>query len=477
MRLMFSHSIQSANLRWFILANVLLGTFMATLDSSIINVALPTISTQLKAALSIVQWVVVSYLLAIVSLLPIFGRLADLLGRKKVYSAGILVFTIGSALCGLSGNIWMLVGMRVLQAVGASMMMANNQAIIVSSFPITERGRALGLLGTFVALGSLSGPALGGFLISWVGWRSIFYVNVPIGVIGYLMAQIVLPVDKGKKEVSFDYMGSFLFTIGLIGILFAVNNGNDFGWISPVILISLFLGIILLAVFFFIELRLEHPLIDFSIYRNRVFMLGNFAAFLNFTATFANAILMPFYLQNVLHYPTSEVGLMMAFLPVCMAIAAPISGYGSDRFGPIWFTTVGLLLNTAGLLYLLSVTTHSTFWQIVPSLILVGVGTGMFQPPNNSFVMSSVRKEQIGIVNGLNALIRSLGMILGTSLSVLLLERLQASLLSGIANPTPYQSATSFVEAFHIVMATAAVISVCAAIISFSRKSYILAQS
>lgn len=462
----------SSHIRWFILADVLLGTFMATLDSSIVNVALPTISTQLNVTLSIVQWIVVSYLLAIASLLPIFGRLADMWGRNKVYSMGFLVFTLGSVLCGLCNTIGMLVGMRVFQAVGASMMMATNQAIIVSSFPVSERGRALGLLGTFVALGSLTGPALGGFLVSWVGWRYIFYVNVPIGIIGYLLANIILPADKDKKAASFDYKGSILFTMSLVGILFAINDGNVFGWNSPIILGSLLLGVILLLVFTLVEFRMENPLINFSIYRNRVFMLGNFSAFLNFAATFANAIIMPFFLQNVLHYSSLRVGLIMASLPVCMAIAAPLSGYGSDKFGPIWFATGGLLLNTLGYLFLLSVTTHSTFGGIIPSLILVGVGTGMFQPPNNSFVMSSVSKDQIGIVNGLNALIRNLGMIMGASLSVLILEKLQAAILSGIANPTQIQMDSSFVEAFHIVMAFVAGISVCAAIISFSRKNY-----
>jgi EmrB/QacA subfamily drug resistance transporter len=470
---MLNNIKNSPKARWFILADVLLGTFMATLDSSIVNVALPTISTQLNVTLSVVQWVVVSYLLAIASLLPMFGRLADMLGRNKVYSIGFLVFTLGSALCGMFNTIWMLVAMRVFQAFGASMMMATNQAIIVSNFPVSERGRALGLLGTFVALGSLTGPALGGFLVSWVGWRSIFFVNVPLGIIGYLLAQIVLPADKDKKEAVFDYKGSILFTVSLIGILFALNNGNVFGWSSPLVLVSFFVGVVLLFVFFLVEFRMENPLINFSIYRNRVFMLGNFSAFLNFGATFANAILMPFYLQTVLHYSSFRVGLMMAFLPICMAIIAPISGYGSDKIGPIWFATGGLLLNALGFLYLLSVTTHSTFSEIIPSLVLVGVGTGMFQPPNNSSVMSSVRRDQIGIVNGLNALIRNLGMIMGASLSVLILERLQGAILAGIANPTQIQTASSFVEAFHIVMAFMAGISVCAAIISFSRKSYL----
>lgn len=470
----FDRIKKSQNLRWLILANVVLGTFMATLDSSIVNVALPTISTRFRVDLSTIQWVVTAYLLAISSLLPVFGRLSDLLGRKRIYATGFLIFTAGSVLCGLSGNIWFLVGMRVVQAVGASMLMSNGQAIVVSSFPLKERGRALGLTGTVVALGGLTGPALGGFLVSWAGWRSIFYVNVPIGIIAYLAAQVILPPDTEKKEVAFDFKGSAFFTIGLIGTLFAVNHGEDFGWTSWTILVSLLAGIVLLGLFFYTELRVEDPLIDFSIYRNRPFMIGNLSAFLNFVANFANTMLMPFYLQHVLKYSTSRVGLMMAIFPVCMALLAPFSGYASDKIGPVALTTGGLLIKTGGLLFLLTVSIHSSFWQIAPGLILLGVGSGMFQSPNNSSVMSSVRRDQLGIAGGLNALVRNLGMILGASLSVLLFENRQAAFLSGVSHPTEYQTASTFVSAFHVVMLAAAVITFISAIISFSRKNYVL---
>ena len=307
MSYLYDRISKSPNLRWFILANVVLGGFMSTLDSSIVNVALPTISTNFKVGLSTIQWLVTAYLLAISSLLPVFGRLSDLWGRKRIYSTGFLMFTLGSILCGLAANIWFLVGMRVLQAVGAAMLMSNGQAIIVSIFPFEERGRALGLSGTVIALGALAGPALGGFLVSWAGWRSIFYVNVPIGIIAYLASQITLPADTEKKLVTFDYKGSTLFTLGLIGMLYAINNGHDFGWISWGILVPLTLGIVLLGVFFYIELRIEDPLIDFSIYRNRPFMIGNLSAFLNFVANFANTILMPFYLQRVMNYSRGVV--------------------------------------------------------------------------------------------------------------------------------------------------------------------------
>ncbi len=474
---LYSRINQSPNLRWFIFAVVLLGGFMSTLDSSIVNVALPTISTKFKVDLSTIQWIVTAYLLAISSLLPAFGRLSDLFGRKKIFSTGFLLFTIGSALCGLSGNIWFLVGMRVLQAVGASMLMSNSQAIIVSCFPFEERGRAMGMTGTVIALGALTGPALGGFLVSWTGWRSIFYVNVPIGIFAYLVARIILPADTEKKEVAFDYKGSALFALGLIGLLYAINNGQDFGWTSLSILISFVSGIVLLGVFFYAELRVEDPLIDFSIYRNRPFMIGNLSAFLNFFANFANTMLMPFYLQQVLNYSTSMVGLMMAIFPVCMAILAPISGYASDKMGPVALTTGGLFINTGGFLYLLTVTTHSTLWQIIPGQFLLGVGTALFQSPNNSSVMSAVRRDQVGIAGGLNALVRNLGMILGTSLSVLLFENRQTALLTGIFQPTEYQTASAFVSAYHIVMFVAAGIMLIAALISLNRRGYALKEN
>ena len=216
---------------------------MATLDSSIVNVALPTISGQLQADLATLQWVVTAYLLTISSLLPVFGRIADLLGRRRVFSFGFLVFTLGSILCGLAPSIWVLIGMRILQAIGASMLMANSAALIIANFPPKERGRALGLTGTVVALGSLTGPALGGILVGLLDWRSIFYINLPIGILGYLAARIILPEDEAQQnKETFDYVGSFFFTTGMISLMFAISNGQSWGWSSFPILVGLVLG-------------------------------------------------------------------------------------------------------------------------------------------------------------------------------------------------------------------------------------------
>ena len=469
---------RSPRYRWFILATVSVGTFMSTLDSSIVNVALPTISGKLQADLSTLQWVVTAYLLTISSLLPVFGRLADLLGRKRVFSLGFLVFTLGSVLCGLAGDIWFLIGMRILQAIGASMLMANSAALIIANFPPKERGRALGFTGTVVALGSLTGPALGGILVGFLNWRSIFYINLPIGILGYLAVRIILPQDKPQQDQeTFDFVGALFFTLGIISLMFAISNGQIWGWGSYQILGGVFLGTLSLAFFFHTELRVPNPMIDLSLFRIRPFFIGNITGLLSFVAMFANVMLMPFYLQHVLYYSPAQVGLLMTAFPLAMAIAAPISGYASDRIGPIALTTSGLLVTAIAFFYLSALTITSSFWEIVPGLLLMGLGAGLFQSPNNSSVMSSVPPKKLGVAGGINALVRNVGMVIGIAFSVSLFENREAMLLSGINTPTVVQQANAFVGAYHIVMLASMNIAILAALISLNRKGYTRAET
>lgn len=463
----------SPRYRWYILATVSVGTFMATLDSSIVNVALPTISGQLQADLSTLQWVVTAYLLTISSLLPVFGRIADLLGRRRVFSFGFLVFTFGSILCGLAPNIWVLIGMRILQAIGASMLMANSAALIIANFPPKERGRALGLTGTVVALGSLTGPALGGILVGLLDWRSIFYINLPIGILGYLAARIILPQDQSpQNKETFDYVGAFFFTTGIISLMFAISNGQSWGWNSFPILVGLVLGTLFLGLFFHTEMRVENPMIDLSMFRIRPFFIGNITGLLSFVAMFANVMLMPFYLQHVLNYSPAQVGLLMTFFPLTMAIIAPLSGHASDRIGPVILTTSGLLVTALGFFYLSTLTTTSLFWQIVPGPLLMGLGAGLFQSPNNSSVMSSVPPNKLGVAGGISALVRNVGMVVGIAYSVSLFQNRETSLLAGVNNPTQLQQVTAFVGAYQIVMLASMSIALIAALISLNRKGY-----
>ncbi len=459
--------------RWFVLANVSVGTFMATLDSSIVNVALPTINTVFQTSLQTVQWVVTAYLLVISSLLPVFGRTADLLGRKRVYSFGFIVFTLGSALCGLAPNIWFLVGMRVFQAIGASMLMANSAAIITATFPPRERGRALGLTGTVVALGSLAGPAVGGILVGLAGWRSIFYVNLPIGIIGYLAARVVLPNDKsaGMSE-TFDFKGAILFTLGMVSLLLGINNGQDWGWTSLPVLAGLVLGILLLGSFFITELRVKHPMIDLSLFRNWPFLAGNLSGLLSFVAIFGNFMLMPFYLQHILNYDPTKVGMIMTSFPLVMAVAAPISGYASDRIGPVALTTGGLLFSAAGLFYLAHVSATSSAWQVIPGPLLMGLGAGLFNSPNNSSVMSAVPPQKLGLAGGVNALVRNVGMVVGIAFSVTLFENRQTAILAKVSNPSVLQQTAAFMTAYHTVMLAGMGVALVAVLISLNRKGY-----
>jgi len=465
---MLSKIKDSPNYRWYVMSTILIGVFMSTLDSSIVNVALPTIAIDFHFELSVLQWVVTAYLLTICSVLPVFGRLSDMLGCKRVFVMGFLLFSIGSALCGLSPNLPFLIFARVVQAIGSAMLMSNNFAIITATFPPGERGKALGLIGTFVALGGLAGPALGGLLIGLAGWRSIFYINLPIGILATIATWMILENDVPKKgQGRFDFLGAVFFATGIISLLYAINNGADWGWKSPLILGGIILGIILLAVFVIIEKRVRYPMVNLALFRIRPFLIGNVAGWLSFVAMFANNMIMPFYLQQVLLYRPSQVGLMMMAFPVALAIVAPLSGRASDRIGPMILTTSGLALTALGLFYFSTLTATAHFYRVIPGSLLMGVGCGLFQSPNNNSVMSSVPIHELGIAGAISSLVRNIGMITGIAFSVTLFEA-----LGGVSEPTSAQIGV-FMSAYHVVMLAAMGVALLAMIISLGRKNYV----
>jgi len=458
----------SPKYRWYVMSTVLTGVFMSTLDGSIVNVALPTIASDFHYELSVLQWVVTVYLLTICSVLPIFGRLADMIGTKKVFAMGYLLFALGSVLCGLSPNLGFLIFARIVQAIGSAALMSNSFAIITATFPAGERGKALGLVGTFVALGSLTGPALGGLLIGWAGWRSIFYINVPIGILAMIATWLILNEEaKPKERGSFDLAGAILFAVGIISLLYAVNNGSDWGWTNPLIIGGIILGIILLVVFVIVEKKQKHPMLSLSLFRIRPFLLGSIAGLLSFVAMFANNMILPFYLQHVLLYKPTQVGLLMMAFPVALAITAPLSGRASDRTGPMILTTTGLALIAVGLFYFSTLDATSQFYQVVLGSLLMGSGAGLFQSPNNNSIMSSVPRHELGIAGAINSLVRNIGMIIGIAFSVTLFEA-----LGGVSTPT-YEQTGLFMHAYHVVMLSAMGVALIAMFISISRKNYI----
>lgn len=466
-----AESKDSSSRKWWILGNISVGTFMATLDGSIANVALPTISEAFHVPLHLVQWVVTAYLLTICAMLPLVGNLADRWGRSRLYNIGFLIFSAGSALCGLSTSISILIISRILQALGASLLMANSQALVVTTFPMHQRGRAFGITGMMVSLGSLAGPAVGGILIGWFGWYSIFWVNVPIGLIGFVLGLFLLP--KGNKAIhktAFDYSGTILFIIGIVALLYTVSNGEVWGWKSSYTFFGLFIALIVMVGFGIRERIAQHPMIDFSLYKNRMFFAGSIAAMLSFVSLFCTNTMMPFYLEDVLHANPQTTGWTMVAYPVAMAVVAPFSGWLSDKIGPYILTTGGLILNAIGFVLLNMLSIHVATWVVALHLAIFGIGQGMFQSPNNSSLMGTAPREKVGLVGGLNALVRNIGMVFGITLSVSLfsarLHVLTGSVYTGVPAHAPL---TAFMGSLHTVFWAAAGVCMIGAVISSFR--------
>ncbi|NFL12062.1 MFS transporter [Clostridium botulinum] len=406
---------------WIILAIVVMSPFMACLDSSIINVALPVMAKELYTSMAGIQQVVTSYLIVISAAILIFGRLGDIKGKTSVFKYGFIIFVLGSFLCGISTTLNFLIFSRIVQAIGAAMTMSTSQGIITHTFPPNERGRALGISGTSVALGTLLGPPLGGLIISVVSWEYIFLINVPIGLVAFIAAMKYLPKDKVKSDQSLDIKGAILFIICIVTLFWAMLKGQQTGYNHINIIISFIISLICFIVLIILELKIENPMLDLSIFKNRVFSVNIFSAFVMFIGISCINIIQPFYLQDVLKLSPAKTGLIMMAYPIVLSIVAPISGYLSDKMGSKKLTLAGIVVASIGLFCMAFLNEQSTFLMITLLLSVVALGNGLFQSPNNSLVMSSVEKTKLGIAGGVNALIRNLGFIFGVSISTTIL--------------------------------------------------------
>ena len=413
--------------RWIILLTTVLLTFMSTLDSSIVNVALPIMSENLSVSMASIEWVVTSYLIIIVSTILVFGRLGDIKGKTTIFKLGIIIFTIGSLLCGISNSLIMLVFSRVIQAIGAAATMATNQGIITHVFPPNERGRALGLNGTFVALGAMIGPPIGGIIVSALSWQYIFLINVPIGILAFIFAMKTLPKGNENTDEKLDIKGAVLFGLTMILLFGALTFGKEIGYSNKAIIISLITAVILFIIFIKIEKSVSEPLLNLGIFNNSLFSLSIFCAFISFIAISCSNIIIPFYLQDVMKLTPSVTGVLMTVSPIVLSVVAPISGYLSDRVGSESLTFVGLIGTSIGLFLMSFLNQYSHLGLLILFIAIMTIGNGMFQSPNNSLVMSTVDKNNLGIAGSINALVRNLGMVFGISLSTALLYNRMSS--------------------------------------------------
>lgn len=457
--------------KWTVLSIVIISTFMATLDGSIVNVALPSMTKALKVSSSGIQFVATSYLIVIAGIILVFGKLGDMLGKTKMFTLGIVLFTIGSLLCGLSSSFPILIASRIIQAIGAAGTMANSQGIVTEAFPPNERGKALGFVGTAVALGSLVGPGLGGIIVGAIGWEYIFYINVPIGIIATIAAIKLLPKTNKKADQKLDVSGSILFLIAIVPLFVALNEGIRIGFTNPLILSGFGISVIAFVAFFLLERRKNEPLVQLSMFSNRLFSLSIFCGFISFVAIFCHNILLPFYLQDVRAFSPSFSGMIMMVYPLILTAVAPLSGHLSDKIGSEVLTFFGLLLGSIGLFLMATIGTNSSLLYLIIIIGIMSVGMGMFQSPNNSLVMSTVSRDKLGVAGSINALIRNVGMVCGIALATTLLYSMMSYQIGErVTNYIPGRSDV-FIFGMHIVYLVAGAISLLGAVLTLLRMN------
>jgi EmrB/QacA subfamily drug resistance transporter len=398
--------------------SISLAVFMSSLDGTIVNIALPTISTDFNLSSSTVSWVATIYLLVLAGCVLIFGKLADRVGFKKIFLTGFLIFTLGSFSCAvlpdLLNSFGALVGSRVFQAIGGAMITAIAPAMVTAFIPMSQKGKAMGVIMTAAALGTAIGPTIGGVLTQYLSWHWIFFINVPVGIIAVLLGAKVIPLNKPVREQSgFDKAGALLIFVGLAALLFAVSEGISLGWTSPVILGALALAVITLGYFVWHELRVTDPLLELRLFKNKNFFMTNLIMALVFFSFAGINYLLPFYLQYVKGYGVSDSGLILTALSVAMMVAGVLAGMLYNRIGGRKLCIAAGILLVIGyfMMTLLRVNTPSGF--VTLTLLVIGFSLGLMVTPASNMIMNSVGKQYQGMVSSLTSLERFAPLTLG----------------------------------------------------------------
>ncbi|MDD4858542.1 MAG: DHA2 family efflux MFS transporter permease subunit [Candidatus Krumholzibacteria bacterium] len=413
--------------RWLVLAGVMISTFMAVLDATIVNVALSKLMSSFGVSVDKVEWVLTAYLLVFAVMLPTSGWLADHIGYKRVFLAGLLIFTFSSFLCSLAWNLNALILFRVLQGAGAGILMPVGMAIVTREFPAEKRGLALGFWSMAASASVSLGPAIGGYLIEHYSWHAIFDVNVPVGIAGMSAAAIILREHRAEGSRAFDFVGFVSLAAFLTSLLLALSNGNSAwntgGWHSAYIRTCFAVSIVSLVVFLIVEFSVEHPLIELGLFKNFNFAWSNVLMFLFGFGMFGSTFLLPIYLQNSLGYTALQAGLV--FLPVGLLqmIAAPLAGGFADRSSPKIPTILGVTLMAFTFYQFGSLSLFSEHRQIMLPLYLRGIAMGMVLPPLMTLSISEISNKKMAQASGLMNVVRQLGGSFGVAVFGTLLTR------------------------------------------------------
>ena len=453
------------------------GAFLGQLDASIAGLILPTLEEVFGAPVATVEWVAIAYLLTLAALVVPLGRLADLLGRKTLYTWGFLVFIFGSALCGLAPSLGWLIAFRVLQAVGAALLQANSVAIITAAVPRRALGRAIGVQGAAQAVGLSIGPSVGGLLIQTLGWQWVFFIAVPFGLAGTILGWLVLPctsravVDEVAREPErFDWLGAALLGPAVALVLLALTYGSTWGWTSPLLLLVLGVAIACLVTLAWAERHSASPLIDPALLNVRAFSLGLVTGLLSYAVLFGSLFLLPFYMERILNQSPASTGLLLTPIPIALGIMAPAAGILVDRVGPVLPTVAGMLLAAAALAGFAAAPTSALVLAVV-LLALLGVGLGLFTPPNNSTIMGSAPANRLGVAGGMLNMTRSLGTSVGVAATgAVLAVRLAAHLGAPVARTTDAPP-VALLPALEETFVFLAVVSALAGLLSLTRRA------
>ncbi len=456
--------------RWTIFAIISIGTFMALFSATSVNAALPLLEKEFNASLSGIQWVVTCYFLIISSFLPIFGWAGDMWQRKYVIALGFLIFGIGGFFCGQADTLPELIIARLIQGIGASMNMANSFAAMTNTFPASQRGRILGMQGSMVALGGISGPPIGGFILDLFDWHWIFFMTLPLALTGFVTALLFIPKDDKGKTSKFDFIGAILLVIAISSLTIVLSQWGREGWSNTEILCYLIATIISFLVFYKWEKRIKYPLVDINMFKNKVFLMGNCAGLCSFLALNSTNMLTPFYLHKVFDATPSTIGMILIFFPIMFAIAAPVSGTLSDKYGAPKFAIAGMLLMTSTLICLAFFAKSMILWIIVVLLGLLGASNGMFQAPNNSTTLEVIPIEKHGMAGSIVALMRNFGTVVGIALGVRICDKIADISLTG-NTITPQAEKIAFIYGYQAAMLVGAFFAFVALLFSLQKRS------
>ena len=406
--------------RWWVFSAVALGTLTSVINHGGMSVALPTIAQYFDADLATVQWVVIAEGLTVSALLLPMGRLSDIVGRKRIFLSGLVIFIIAAVFAATSGSIIALIAAKALQGLGAAMTQGTGMAMVTSIFPASERGKGIGSHASVVGTGGVMGPIAGGFLITALDWRWLFYINIFMGLATIIVVLLIIRSDvfrQDSRNRSYDYGGAALSTAVLLTFLLAVSNGTRMGWTSPPIILSLIGFVVFLVAFVRWELRSSSPMLDMTLFRSKVFSIGIGTNFMSFLGITSSRFLLPFYLQAALGYTPALVGFALLPNAASRIIMGPLSGRLSDRYGWRPFNIIGLFLSAGGLLILATLTTTSSIVVALAGILIQSIGSGLFQSPNSASIFSAADPARHGVVAAFVNLSRNSGNVTGTAIA------------------------------------------------------------